>query len=323
MANTMKAVFFKNREIRFIDVPKPVPAEDDVSIKVGLSGICNTDIELHSGYYGFEGIPGHEFVGVVTEAPGRPKLIGQRVVGSINIGCGRCAWCLGGDQRQCPERKALGIKDWPGAFAEYLTLPAGNVFPVPDDVPDEAAVFIEPLAAALAVTEQVHLGSCEHTAVMGDGKLGLLLAISLTRFSPGLRLLGKHENKLRLAARQGVATEIYNPNRDGEPFDVIIEATGRPDGVNQALDLVKPRGIIVAKTTSHDPSPLNLAKLVVNEIRLIGSRCGDFGQAISFLKNRLIDTRPLIEAIYPFDRFPEAFDRARQPGVNKVLLRHG
>jgi threonine dehydrogenase-like Zn-dependent dehydrogenase len=322
----MRAVVFRDKTIALEDRPTPSVAAGELLVRVSWSGICATDIELWAGYYGFAGVAGHEFVGVVTEAPDRPEWLGRRVVSGINKGCGECDWCRRGDPRHCRDRKALGIKDWDGAFADFIKIPQDSALMVNDSISDEAAVFAEPLAAALAVAERVHLTPHLRTVVLGDGKLGLLIALVLKAFTPDLLLVGRHESRLELGRRQGLATLLVEPGQDppGElgRFDLAVDATGRPEGINQALGMVRPRGVVVAKTTSRLPSGIDLARLVVDEISLVGSRCGSLAQALVFLENKWLDVNPLIEAVYPLEQFPEAFERARQPGAGKVLLRH-
>jgi len=324
----MQAVRFADGGISLVSRPRPRPGSNEVLLKPLVAGICNTDLELLQGYHAFGGVPGHEFVAVVAKAPGRPELRGRRVVCDINIGCGRCRWCAAGDPRHCEARRVVGILNWPGAFAEYLTVPAANLHLVDDAVPDEEAVFAEPLAAALEVGQQVHVTACLKMAVLGDGKLGLLAALGLRHYNPGLLLVGKHPPKLAIAQRQGVATfHVKSPQAYEELaqeqglFDLVVEATGRPEGINHALSLVRPEGTLVVKTTSHEPSKIDLARVVVAEINILGSRCGDMALALDFLRNKWVKVRPLIEAIYPFAQFKEAFARARRPGAKKVLVR--
>lgn len=322
----MKAVYFKDETISWIELPKPRPGQ--VLLRPRMAGICNTDLELLRGYHAFAGVPGHEFVAVVEKAPGRPELTGKRVVCDINIGCGKCSRCAAGDPRHCAFRRVIGISGWQGAFAEFVAVPAANVHVVDDKVSDEEAVFAEPLAAALEISQQVHITAGQKTAVLGDGKLGLLIALSLMHQNPGLVLVGKHAKKLAIARKQGVATyHLKSMDSYGElakergPFDLVIEATGRPEGINFALQLVRPEGTIVVKTTSHEPSSIDLAKVAVDEINIIGSRCGDMELALAFLTNKWVKVKPLIQAVYPFTEFEEAFARAGRPGAKKMLLR--
>lgn len=323
----MKAVHFSEKEITLIEKPRPEPKKGEVLLRPILGGICNTDLELKKGYYNFTGTPGHEFVALVEKAPDKPELEGKRVVSDINLGCGNCRWCQKGDPRHCSERRVLGIKGCPGAFAEFLAAPMDNLHLVDPSMKNEHAVFAEPLAAALEISQQVHLKNSLKALVMGDGKLGLLAALGLSHFLPEVTLLGKHQEKLNIAKKQGVNTVLFSDpdqfsqlRRKTGSFDLVVEATGSEKGLDQALMLVEPRGTIVAKTTSHKPSTFNLAGLVVNEVRLLGSRCGDLSLALAFLKNKWIDVEPLIEAVFPFSQFERAFSLAAQPGSKKVLI---
>lgn len=323
---SMLAAWFQDGQASLVERPRPQAAPGLALVKVRLAGVCNTDLELLRGYYGFTGVPGHEFVGQVVEAPGQPGLLGQRVVADINWGCGRCHDCLGGDPRHCPERAALGIKHWDGAFAQYLLAPLANLHPVPEGLDDRQAVFAEPLAAALQVAQQVHITAGQRVAVLGDGKLGLLTALALRPYSPGLLLIGRHAGKLAHAQAQGLATLCLEPGQEEPPsgcraaFDLVVEATGQPQGLEQALALTRARGTVVAKTTSHLPSQLNLARVVVDEIRIQGSRCGQVGQALKHLEAGWLKVEPLIEAVYPLAQLGEAMARAGARGALKVLL---
>jgi threonine dehydrogenase-like Zn-dependent dehydrogenase len=318
----MLAVWLENGAVDLREVPKPVPGSGEALLRVLLVGVCNTDLELLAGYYGFAGIPGHEFVGLVEEAPSRPELVGHRVVAEINFGCGHCPRCLAGDSRHCPERKALGIKGAPGAMAEYVTVPAANLLAVDEEISDRAAAFAEPLAAALEPAQQMHLTAKTDLLVLGDGKLGLLCALGLRHWVPGLVLAGRHQGKLAIAEAQGVATlSSDDAGLLAQRFDVVVEATGSPRGLSQALGLVRPEGVIVAKTTSHESSSLDLAKLVVDEITLMGSRCGDMGLALHFLKSKLLDPEPMIQAEFSLAKAKEAFGAASTRGALKVLIK--
>lgn len=324
----MRAVSFKDRTISFVDKPRPEVSEGEVLLKPLMAGVCNTDVELFMGYYQFEGVPGHEFVSIVEKSLGAPQLVGKRVVSEINCGCGRCPWCKAGNQRHCPTRKVIGIKEWDGAFAEYVKAPLANVHLVDKSISDEAAVFVEPLAAALQISQQIHITSASRIAILGDGKLGLLITLALHHYNPSILLVGKHRKKLAIAGKQGVRTfHIESPDllpdlgKELGSFDIVIEATGKEDGINHALNLIRAGGTIVLKTTSHSPSGIQLSRVVVDEISLVGSRCGDFSLALAFLENKWVDLLPLIESVYEFDDFRKAFDRARQPGAKKVLLR--
>lgn len=320
----MRSVYFKDGNIDLIDRDKPTLAEGEALLKVVIAGICNTDIELHKGYYGFEGTPGHEFVALVEECPGQPELVGKRVVADINCPVGKYS----GDRRHMANRTVIGIVNHDGAFAEYLKAPAENLYVVAGDVTDDTAVFAEPLAAGLEVSQQIHVTGDMRIMVLGDGKLGLLTALALKIYNPNVLLVGKHEEKLEIAAKQGVKTYcIKDPEEltvlaaEWDKFDLVVEATGSEKGINYALEFVRPEGTIVAKTTSHLPSSINLAKLVVDEISIVGSRCGDIGLALSVLEQGLIDVTGLIEAEFKFADFEEAFERAMSKGAKKVLVR--
>lgn len=323
----MLAAWFAEGRAGLVQRPAPVPAPGQALVRVRYCGICNTDLELLAGYHHFAGVPGHEFSGVVEQAPGRPHLVGRLVTAEINQGCGTCPRCLMGDPRHCPDRVALGIKGWDGALAQYVLAPLANLRRVPEGVPARAAALAEPLAAALEVGQQLHLTAGMKALVLGDGKLGLLCALGLRHQIPGLILAGRHQNKLDLAVAQGVRAvladgpDLAELARGLGGFDLVVEATGRPQGLGQALELVRPEGTIVAKTTSHRPSELDLARLVVNEISLVGSRCGDIGLALAYLKNGWLDVAPLIAAEYPLEDISAALDHARRPGALKILVR--
>ena len=324
----MQAVVFENGAARLTERPRPEPGPDEALIRVRLAGVCNTDLELLRGYMGFAGVPGHEFVGEVSAAPGRPELVGRRVVADINLGCGVCPRCRRGDPRHCPDRTTLGIAGKDGAFAEYLTVPTQAVHVVPDAVGDLEAVFAEPLAAALEPGQQLHLTARTKALVLGDGKLGILTACALRHLVPGLVLGGKHAAKLAVAAAQGATTRqgdtaealVQDLLQEYGRFDVVIEATGRPQGLETALDLTRPEGTVVLKTTTFAPTSLNMARVVVDEISLIGSRCGDTALALAYLSDRLVDVTPLAEATYPLAAFQTALDHAARPGAMKVIV---
>ncbi|MET0622098.1 MAG: alcohol dehydrogenase catalytic domain-containing protein [Pyrinomonadaceae bacterium] len=319
----MKALRFQNNRLSVADVPAPA-REGEALVRVTLAGVCNTDLEIARGYAGFEGTLGHEFVGVVERAPGAPELEGRRVVGEINAGCGRCPWCRAGDARHCPERTVLGIVGRDGAFAEYLQLPATNLVPVPDEVPDERAVFTEPLAAACAVAERVRFEPETRVAVVGDGKLGLLCAQALKATTgSGVTLVGRHDSKLEVARGRGVRvlrTEDV-PASYARAFDVAVEASGSPAGLETALKLLRPRGTLVLKSTFHGTTELNAAPVVVDEISIVGSRCGRFRPALELLRRDAVEVDALVNSEFPLSEGVRAFERAAEPGVLKVLLR--
>ncbi|MDT7807078.1 MAG: hypothetical protein QOJ70_891 [Acidobacteriota bacterium] len=319
----MKALRFENNQLGVADVPVPERAGEAL-VRVRLAGVCNTDVEIVRGYAGFEGTLGHEFVGEVERAPGAPELEGKRVVGEINAGCGRCHSCRAGDSRHCPERTVLGIVGRDGAFAEYLQLPIANLLTVPEEVPDERAIFTEPLAAACGILERVHVELETRVAVVGDGKLGLLCAQALKAMTgAGVTLVGRHKSKLDLARRRGVRvvkSDELPPSFD-RAFDVTVEASGSPAGFETALRLLRPRGTLVLKSTFHGMMELNAAPVVVDEIQIVGSRCGRFPVALELLRRGAVETDALIHEEFPLAEGVRALKRAAEPGVLKVLLR--
>jgi len=296
-----------------------MPAE--ALVRVTMSGICNTDLEIVRGYAGFSGTIGHEFVGIVEEAPGSPDLVGKRVVGEINAGCGHCELCLGGDPRHCPERTVLGIVGRDGCHAEFLRLPSRNLLIVPDSVSDEQAVFAEPLAAAYGITEQVEVLPDTRIAVIGDGKLGILCALSLGLKSDNVSLIGKHPSKLAIAQRANVeGILLENAAKLKGAFDVVVEASGSESGFAAALDLLRPRGKLVLKSTFHGKPEWEAWRVVVNEITIVGSRCGRFAPALDILEKVLVDVTALISEDRKLEDGVRAVERAGEPGVMKVLL---
>lgn len=316
----MKALRFEKGELKLDEVPEPEGAGEAL-VRVLKSGICNTDIEIVKGYAGFEGTIGHEFVGVVESSPEKPDLVGERVVGEINAGCGKCPRCIAGDPRHCPERTVLGIKGRDGAHAELLRLPVANLIKVPPGVGDEQAVFVEPLAAAFGITEQVHIGPETTVAVIGDGKLGLLCAFALSLRTKNLLVVGKHEEKLEHAESRGIETVWLPTVGKFEPVcDVVVEASGSESGFATALDLVKPRGKIVLKSTFSGKPQWEAWRVVVDEITIVGSRCGRFEPALQLLADAKLDLSDMISAQFPLSRGVEAMAAAQKNGVMKVLL---
>ena len=302
----------KNLSVR--DIAKPDNAEEAL-VRVLVSGICNTDLEIARGYAGFNGIIGHEFVGVVEKT-------GQRVVGEINAGCGKCELCRAGDSRHCATRTVLGIVGRDGAHAEFLQLPAVNLIPVPDNIPDEHAAFTEPLAAACGILERVPITPDDRVAVIGDGKLGLLCAQVVALTGATTLMIGKHDTKLRIAARRGIETSTpREAAKRARHFDIVVEASGSAGGFNLALDLLRPQGKLVLKSTFHGTTEINAARVVVDEISIVGSRCGRFAPALDLLKRNAIDVDSLISEEYPLAKGVHAMKRARTKGVLKVLLR--
>lgn len=314
----MKAIRFDGTLKYVQDAPLPV-REGETLVRVVMAGICNTDLEITKGYAGFRGTLGHEFVGRVEESSDG-ALTGRRVVGEINAGCNLCDLCRAGDSRHCSARTVLGIHNRDGAFAEFLSLPSRNLVEVPDAISNEEAVFIEPLAAACQILQQVRIDKSSRVAVIGDGKLAQLVVRSLAASECRSTLIGKHEGKLKLARhaceRVALAGTVFD-----EKFDTVIEASGSASGLDFALDIVRPRGTVVLKSTHHGATPLDTAKAVVNEITLVGSRCGRFQPALDLLASRSLDVRPLISDCLSIDDGPEAFHKAALSTSMKVLLR--
>jgi alcohol dehydrogenase len=300
------------------DYPEPEPGVGEALVRVHLAGICNTDLELLRGYMAFQGIPGHEFVGTVERAPGAQEWVGRRVVGDINLACGECPTCRAGRPTHCPNRSTLGIGGHAGAFADYLVLPTCNLHTVPESVPDEAAVFTEPLAAACEILEQVHVRPSNSVVVLGDGKLGLLCAQVLALCGCQLTLVGHHTENLALIDRPGLVTTTRLP--DAVEADLVVEATGSPGGYAVARRLVRPRGTIVLKSTIRGQIDADLTSVVVDEVVLLGSRCGPFGPALRLLAQDLVRVVPMISNRYPLAEALEAFEDAARPGTLKVLL---
>jgi alcohol dehydrogenase len=281
------------------------------------AGVCNTDLELQRGYYGFSGVPGHEFVGIVEQADDA-ALAGKRVVGEINLACGACEWCARTLGRHCPTRTVLGIVRHPGAFAEYLTLPERNLHPLPDSIPTEAGVFVEPLAAACEILDQVSFPPCARIALLGDGKLGLLIAQVLAAHGFEVHHFGRHPEKLRIPARAGAVVHTSPP--PAAAFDWVVDATGSPEGLRQAVAAARPRGTVILKSTVHGLVPIDTAPVIVNEITLVGSRCGRFEPALDLLSRGLVKVDGMIAARLPLREAPRAFELAAAKGTLKVLL---
>jgi len=300
------------------DRPKPRRSQGFALIRLLYGGICNTDLELQRGYYGFSGIPGHEFVGEVVEAD-TPRLIGQRVTGEINLACGACDWCARGLGRHCPKRTVLGIVKHPGAFREFLTLPEKNLWRVPREIPIEHAVFIEPLAAACEILDQVRIPKGSEVAVLGDGKLGLLIGQMLHAHGAEVHQFGHHKEKLRLAENAGIDTRLTGKLPKAE-YRWVVDATGSSEGLASAVQMTQPRGTVVMKSTVHGHVPIDSAPVIVNEITLVGSRCGRFGPAIKLLQSGKVNVAPLISEILPLRKAPLAFQRAATPGALKIIL---
>jgi len=351
--SSMKALRYESQRLSIADVSKPAN-DGEAIVRVTLSGICNTDLEISRGYAGFQGTLGHEFVGVVESlseerslvrdkdveppAPRKSRNVsnpgcltvrlqpylqaGSRVVGEINAGCGRCDLCRAGDPRHCPQRTVLGIAGRDGAHAEFLRLPERNLHLLPDDVSDERAVFAEPLAAACGILERTSVTADTRVAVTGDGKLGLLCAQVLALTGAPVVLVGKHSEKLRIASRHGIETSLVeDAKKRGREFDVVVEASGSASGFALALDLLHPRGVLVLKSTFHGSTDFDAARIVVDEISVVGSRCGRFAPALQLLEENSIDLQNLISEEYALEDGVRAMQRAGEPGVLKVLLR--
>ena len=318
----MKALRFIRDQLSVADIPTP-NRPDEALVRVLKSGICNTDLEIIRGYAGFEGTIGHEFVGEVVKADDAPEMVGRRVVGEINAGCGKCGLCLSGDPRHCPSRTVLGILGRDGAHAEFLQLPTINLVAVPDDVSDEQAVFAEPLAAAIGITEQVTVKKETGVIVIGDGKLGLLCAIGLALRSHDVTLIGKHPSKMAIAEKSGVRGVLLKELDRSifEEADIVVEASGSESGFSTAVDLVRPRGKIILKSTFHGTPVWPASRIVVDEITVIGSRCGRMEPALQALANGAVDVESMIDTEYPLSKAVEAVERAAGNGVLKILLK--
>lgn len=300
-----------------------LPEASEALIRLRLAGICATDLEMLRGYYPFTGVPGHEFIGeVVAAPPAGQHLIGQRVVGEINVACHTCPTCLAGYPGHCPQRTVLGMSGRNGVFAEYFNLPVKNLHVVPDSLPDEVAVFTEPLAAALEICAQIRVLPTDQVLVIGAGRLGQLVAQVLALTGCKLRVVVRHPRQRELLAQHQIAA-ITSEEVPQASFDLVVEASGVPAGFHLAQSAVRPRGVIALKSTYADKLQVNLSALVVREITVIGSRCGPFPAALNLLANRQVDPRPLIEGCYPLTHGIGAFEHAARPGALKVLLMPG
>jgi threonine dehydrogenase-like Zn-dependent dehydrogenase len=316
----MRALWLEDQALRLRDdLPMPVPPSGEALVRVLLAGVCNTDLEMVKGYYPFTGVPGHEFVGRVEQSPERPALVGRRVVGEINASCGACVACGAGRPTHCEMRTVLGIAKRHGTFAEYLTLPAANLHTVPDSLPDEVAVFAEPTAAALEVQQQVRIGRGDRVVVIGPGKLGNLVAQSLVSAGCDLVAVGRSRRSLDILAARGIQT-AFPADIPDRSADVVVECTGNPQGLVLARKAVRPRGTIVLKSTYRGETTLSLSSIVVDEVTLVGSRCGPFDLALAALGGGAVDVRPLVETRYPLEQGLAAFEHAGRPGVLKVLV---
>ena len=313
----MRSLWLEDQVLSLRDIPRP-SKPGEALIRIRLAGICGTDLELARGYYPFTGVPGHEFVGEVVESPDQ-DWIGKRVVGEINVSCGECEQCQNSRRTHCEKRTVLGIADRDGVHAEYTSLPLANLHPVPDSVPDDAAVFTEPLAAALEIQEQVHLLPTDRVLLIGAGRLGQLIAQTLSLTGVDLRVVARHPFQQELLARRGIqriAVDEVQPRR----WDVVVEATGSASGFELARQALRPRGRLVLKSTYRGEMTLNWSPFVVDEITIIGSRCGPFAPALRLLEKKEIDPAVLIAKRFPLPAALEAYETARQPGMLKVLL---
>jgi len=314
----MKGLWLENQHLELrTDIPLPAIASDEALVRVLRAGICNTDLELLRGYYPYQGVLGHEFVGIVEQGPA--NLLNQRVVGEINATCGNCHYCLTGQATHCENRTVLGIVNRNGAFAEYLALPVKNLYPVPDSVSTDAATFTEPIAAALEIQEQVTITPQTKVLVVGDGKLGQLVAQTLALTGCDLLAIGRHAEKLANLTAQNIATGFAEDVTE-RSFDIAVECTGNPDGFAIARRALRPRGILVLKSTYANQLSLDISSIVVDEITLIGSRCGPFSKALKLLAENKIEVHNLIQARYSLDEGLAAFKHAQKRGVLKVLL---
>ncbi len=318
----MKALYFDGKTLQLLKRPMPVPGEQEALVKVLYSGICNTDLEILKGYMNFQGIIGHEFLGRVEQAP-FPEFIGKTVAGEINLACGNCEYCFAGLGRHCPNRTVLGIQGKDGVMAEYVTLPVRYLHVIPPDLDFRKAIFTEPLAAACEIPEQVDILPEYRILLIGDGKLAQLIARVISLRTSRLLVVGVHAGKLSLLQKLGISTILLQDFRDRDhSFQMVIEATGSWDGWKLALRSVRPRGFLVLKSTYAGEHPFNPAALVINEVTVIGSRCGPFKEAIYLLNKGLINPADLITACLPLPEWEKAFTVARKPDSLKVILEH-
>jgi threonine dehydrogenase-like Zn-dependent dehydrogenase len=316
----VRALTLEGSRVALADVPRPEPAPGQAIVRVTLAGVCNTDLELVRGYMGFRGVLGHEFTGEVVEGPDDWR--GRRVVGEINFACGRCATCAAGLPRHCPSRRVMGIQGADGALAEYVQVPVANLHAVPDAVPDARAVFAEPLAAAFEILEQVRVEPGTDCLVLGDGKLGLLVAQVLDAAGGRVLAIGRHEDKLELLSRRGIAARLAE-HWTPEPHALVVEATGSAEGFRTALAATRPRGTLVLKSTVAEHPAVDLAPLVIHEIQVVGSRCGPFPPALRALAEGSVEVDALVSARLPLSHGARILERAAEPGALKVLVEPG
>ena len=317
--HNVKAAFFDGKKM-VLDENYPEPNSNEAIVKVSLAGICGTDLEILDGYMKYSGILGHEFTGIVKQS-NNSALIGKRVVGEINAGCGNCDNCKKGLERHCPNRTVLGILNRNGAFAEFLSLPEKNLHVIPDSITDEQAVFVEPLAAAFEIKEQIQLNSQWTVAVVGNGRLACLILQVLKLSCPDIVCFGRHKSKLASVEKLGIRTKIGIESSDEQSFDLVVEATGSNSGFEDTMKLVKSRGTVILKSTIASRESLDLTPTVVNEITLIGSRCGLFKPAIDALATGMISVDDLIDSVFPLEKFLDAIKHAKKPDVLKVFLK--
>jgi threonine dehydrogenase-like Zn-dependent dehydrogenase len=317
----VRALAIRDGRVALVERPDPEPGPGEALIRVSLAGICGTDLELLAGYKGFEGVPGHELIGVVERADGSPKLVGKRVVASINAGCGDCGTCARSGVEHCPDRRVLGIRGWDGAFAERVVVPTENLHVVPERVPDRLAVFAEPLAAACRIPEQVALDDTQRVVVVGAGRLGVLCALVLRR--PGARVQAVARNpRVRMLLDAAGVPSVEDAWAVAPGADVVVDATGSRDGLEAALSLVRPRGTLVLKSTCEGSGAgaLDPTSLVVDEITVVGSRCGPMDAALELLTSSSFDLAPMIDDVLPLTEGVHAFEMAARPGVLKILV---
>ena len=317
--NLMKATFFDGTHMKY-DENYPDPKPGECLVRVSLAGICGTDLEILDGYMAYNGVLGHEFVGVVEQSENQ-ELIGKRVVGEINAGCNNCDSCKNGLQRHCPNRTVLGILKRDGAFAEFLSLPEQNLHVIPDSILDAQAVFVEPLAAAFEIKEQISLNPDWKVAVVGDGRLAQMICQVLKLSCRDVTCFGRHQNKLSLLERFEIQTKIGIIDSDFQSYDLVVEATGSNSGFADTMKLVKPRGTVILKSTIASKENLDLTPTVVNEITLVGSRCGLFKPAIDALATGIVSVDYLMDSTFPLEQFSDAIQHAKKPDTLKVFLK--
>lgn len=315
----MLAVRLENGGVNTIAIERPQRPEGFALLRLLCAGICNTDLELQRGYYGFAGIPGHEFVAEVVEAD-NPSLKGKRVAGEINVACGNCDWCRRDLGRHCPHRTVLGIVNQPGAFEEFFVLPERNLHVVPEGIAAERAVFTEPLAAACEILDQVAIPPCSPVAVIGDGKLGLLIAQLLQAHGYAVHQFGHHADKLRIADVAGVTTELAGESFPVAAYDWVVEATGNSEALRRAVAMTRPRGTLILKSTVHGLVGIDTAPIIVNELTLVGSRCGRLEAALPLLEHGLVRVDEMVTGRYRLADAPQAFEHAAKRGALKILL---